>query len=148
MPDLLEFDLSFNEFKHIKDIGIWRQCYLEHMTASYNHFDMEMVKSPENVSGCSQHAMEWLDLHGSLNGTIPEPLGRLANLRGIDLSRSRLTGIDVEGDPSLILDLLPHCLRVYLFHRNLGPRILAYAGTKKVLPATNGTFSGDMCRRY
>ncbi|CAI9300177.1 unnamed protein product [Lactuca saligna] len=92
MPNLLDLDLSHNQFKQIEDLGIWRQCHLKQLHASGNDFQIEMIDSPKNLSECSQYALEWLDLSLSPNGTIPEPLGRLANLRGIDLSSSRLIG--------------------------------------------------------
>nr|KAJ0216384.1 hypothetical protein LSAT_V11C300107960 [Lactuca sativa] len=72
IPNLLELDLSFNEFKQIEHVGIWRQCHLKVLSASNNHFNI-------------------LDLHESLYGAIPEAFGRLSNLIDIDLSHSRLT---------------------------------------------------------
>ncbi|KAI3516286.1 hypothetical protein L1887_15199 [Cichorium endivia] len=92
IPNLLDLDLSDNQFKEIGDVGIWRQCHVKQLHVSHNHFEIEMIASPKNVSECSQYALEWLDLSWSLNGTIPEPLGQLANLRGIYLRNSRLTG--------------------------------------------------------
>ncbi|KAI3515521.1 hypothetical protein L1887_14420 [Cichorium endivia] len=91
MPKLVELDLSSNKFTQIEHVGIWRQCHLRQLSASYNFFNIEMIDSPENVSECSQYALERLDLSRSLNGTIPEPLGRLVNLRSLDLSDSSLT---------------------------------------------------------
>ncbi|KAL7589999.1 hypothetical protein Lser_V15G40716 [Lactuca serriola] len=92
MPSLLELDLSANSFKQIEHLGIWRWCHLKQLSASFNHFEIEMIESLMNISECAQYALERLDLHGSLNGTIPEPFGRFANLRDIDLSVSELTG--------------------------------------------------------
>ncbi|KAI3515550.1 hypothetical protein L1887_14449 [Cichorium endivia] len=92
MPNLLELDLSFNKFRQIEHLGIWRQCHLKQLSALGNPFVMELTDSPKNVSECSQYALERLDLSFSLNGTIPESLGRLANLRSLDLSESSLTG--------------------------------------------------------
>ncbi|KAL7586969.1 hypothetical protein Lser_V15G40721 [Lactuca serriola] len=92
MPNLLEIDLSENSFQQIEHVGIWRQCHLKELRVSFNDFNIEMLDSTTNISECSQYALERLDLHGTLNGTIPESLGRLANLRGLDLSDSRLTG--------------------------------------------------------
>ncbi|CAI9299667.1 unnamed protein product [Lactuca saligna] len=92
MHNLLELDVSRNHLKQIQHLGIWKQCHLKQLSASYNHFEIEMIDSPKNVCYCSQYALEMLDIHGSVNGTIPKSLGRLANLRVLDLSSSGLTG--------------------------------------------------------
>ncbi|XP_023745095.1 receptor-like protein EIX1 [Lactuca sativa] len=93
MPNLLELYLSFNEFKHIEPLGIWRQCYLKQLIAAGNDCDIELIDSPKNMSECSQYSLEMLDLRWSSNGTIPEGLGRLTNLRGLLISESKLTGV-------------------------------------------------------
>ncbi|KAI3515554.1 hypothetical protein L1887_14454 [Cichorium endivia] len=92
MPNLLELDLSYNQFNQIEHLGIWRQCHLKQLIASSNPINIELTGSPNNVSECSQYALERLYLSECLNGTVPESLGRLANLRDIDLSGSSLTG--------------------------------------------------------
>nr|KAJ0194370.1 hypothetical protein LSAT_V11C800442550 [Lactuca sativa] len=93
MPNLLELYLSENSFHRIEDVGIWRQCHLRHLSVAENAIGMEMIDSSRNVSECSQYALEGLDLEGSIiNGTIPEALGRMVNLRFIYLSRNGLTG--------------------------------------------------------
>ncbi|XP_052622767.1 LRR receptor-like serine/threonine-protein kinase GSO1 isoform X2 [Lactuca sativa] len=92
MANLLELDLSVNQFKNIEDVGIWRQCHLKTLAAYGNPFEIERIDPPQNVSECSQYALERLDLSGCLNGTIPEAFGRLTNLRHLDLSMSSLTG--------------------------------------------------------
>ncbi|PWA55460.1 leucine-rich repeat protein [Artemisia annua] len=93
MPNLLRLDLSINNFEHIEDVGIWRQCNLKELSVSYNHFSIELTDSPKNVSECSQYAFEMLDLQQSLKGAFPaESLGRMANLRGLSLSYNDLTG--------------------------------------------------------
>ncbi|KAI3515751.1 hypothetical protein L1887_14655 [Cichorium endivia] len=96
MRNLVELDLSYNRFKKIQHLGIWRLCHLKQLIASSNPINLEVTDSPKNVSKCSQYALERLDLHWSLNGTIPESLGRLANLRSLDLSGSSLTGTILE----------------------------------------------------
>ncbi|KAL7586177.1 receptor-like protein EIX2 [Lactuca sativa] len=92
IPNLLDLDLSGNRFKQIGDVGIWKQCHVNRLHASDNYFEIEMNDSRKNDSECSQYALEWLDLRRCSIGTIPEPLGRLTNLRWIDLSLSKLTG--------------------------------------------------------
>ncbi|PWA43081.1 leucine-rich repeat protein [Artemisia annua] len=93
MPNLLRLDLSENNFTHIENVGIWRQCHLKELSVSCNHFRFELTDSPKNVSECSRYAFEMLDLDGSLKGALPaESLGRMANLRGLSLSYNELTG--------------------------------------------------------
>ncbi|KAI3503161.1 hypothetical protein L1887_31598 [Cichorium endivia] len=92
MPNLLELDLSNNKFKQIEHVGIWRQCHLRKLSASGNRFDVEMIHSPKNTSECSQYALEWLELGDSLDGKIPELLGRLTNLKVLSLWNCKLTG--------------------------------------------------------
>ncbi|KAI3515373.1 hypothetical protein L1887_14257 [Cichorium endivia] len=92
MPNLLELDLSDNRVEKIQHLGIWRLCHLKQLVASSNPIFLKVTDSPKNVSECSQYALERLDLSHCLNGTLPESLGRLANLRSLDLSESSLTG--------------------------------------------------------
>ncbi|KAI3515750.1 hypothetical protein L1887_14654 [Cichorium endivia] len=92
MSYLRVLDLSYNRFKKIQHLGIWRLCHLKQLIASSNPINIEVTDSPKNVSECSQYALERLDLSDYLNGTVPESLGRLANLRSLDLSDSSLTG--------------------------------------------------------
>ncbi|XP_052622765.1 receptor-like protein EIX2 [Lactuca sativa] len=92
MANLLELDLSVNQFKNIEDVGIWRQCHLKQLFALRNPFEIERIDPPQNVSECSQYALERLDLSPCLNGTIPEAFGRLTNLRHLTLRFSSLTG--------------------------------------------------------
>ncbi|XP_023732341.1 receptor-like protein EIX1 [Lactuca sativa] len=61
MPNLLELDLSFNEFKQIEHVGIWRHCQLKQLNATSNSFDKEIIDSPKNKSECSGYALEILD---------------------------------------------------------------------------------------
>ncbi|PWA53672.1 leucine-rich repeat protein [Artemisia annua] len=93
MPNLLRLDLSRNNFEHIDDVGIWRQCHLKELSVSYNQFRIELSDSPKNVSECSQYAFERLNLDWSLKGAFPaDSLGRMANLRGLSLYGNELTG--------------------------------------------------------
>ncbi|XP_023747848.2 receptor-like protein 47 [Lactuca sativa] len=109
LPKLLVLHLSSNKFKQIEHVGIWRQCHLKRLSVTYNEFDMEMTDSPKNASECSIYALELLELSWSLNGRIPETLGRLANLRHLDLSYNRMTGSIPESVTGLrflqVLDL-------------------------------------------
>nr|KAJ0191573.1 hypothetical protein LSAT_V11C800410390 [Lactuca sativa] len=109
LPKLLVLHLSSNKFKQIEHVGIWRQCHLKRLSVTYNEFDMEMTDSPKNASECSIYALEFLELSRSLNGRIPETLGRLANLRHLDLSQNGLTGSIPESVTGLrflqVLDL-------------------------------------------
>nr|GEX10598.1 leucine-rich repeat protein [Tanacetum cinerariifolium] len=93
MPNLLRLDLSENNFTHIEDVGIWRQCHLKELTVSANLFRIKLIDAPKNVSDCSQYAFEKLHLDGSLKGEFPaDSLGGIVNLRGLSLSGNELTG--------------------------------------------------------
>nr|KAJ0192340.1 hypothetical protein LSAT_V11C800410530 [Lactuca sativa] len=92
LPKLLVLHLSSNKFKQIEHVGIWRQCHLKQLSVTDNEFDMEMTDPPKNASECSQYALEFLELSWSLKGRIPETLGRLTNLRDLDLSDNGVTG--------------------------------------------------------
>ncbi|XP_023750749.2 receptor-like protein EIX1 [Lactuca sativa] len=92
MANLLELDLSVNQLTNIEDVGIWRQCHLKQLFALRNPSEIERIDPPQNVSECSQYALERLDLSWCLNGTIPEAFGRLTNLRVLSLWNSSLTG--------------------------------------------------------
>ncbi|PWA68880.1 leucine-rich repeat protein [Artemisia annua] len=93
MPNLLRLDLTWNEFEHIEDVGIWRQCHLKELTVSDIYPRIEITDSPKNVSECSEYAFEKLNLDLSLKGAFPaDSLGRMANLRGLSLSENKLTG--------------------------------------------------------
>ncbi|KAL8257933.1 hypothetical protein R6Q59_029974 [Mikania micrantha] len=94
MPNLLKLDISLNKLRKIEDVGIWRQCHLKELIASYNILEGEMNIGPStNVSKCSQNALEILYLNlNKLNGSIPGSFGRFTNLRGLDLSDNELTG--------------------------------------------------------
>ncbi|GJX09323.1 leucine-rich repeat protein [Tanacetum coccineum] len=97
MPNLLRLDLSENNFTHIEDVGIWRQCHLKELTVSANLFRIKLIDAPKNVSECSQYAFEKLHLDGSLKGEFPaDSLGRIVNLRGLSLSSNELTGLIPE----------------------------------------------------
>ncbi|KAJ0478997.1 putative leucine-rich repeat-containing, plant-type, leucine-rich repeat domain superfamily [Helianthus annuus] len=93
MPNLLKLDISANNFMHIDDIGIWRQCHIKEIIGSDNKLKGEMIGPSTNVSKCTQNALEILYLDfNRLNLSIPESLRRLTNLRGLDLSYNELIG--------------------------------------------------------
>nr|KAJ0192658.1 hypothetical protein LSAT_V11C800445380 [Lactuca sativa] len=92
MPNLLELDLSSNKFKQFEHVGIWRHCHLKKFSVSNNYFTIEISDTSKNGSECSEYALERLEIVMSLHGRIPEAVGRLANLREIDLSFNGLTG--------------------------------------------------------
>ncbi|XP_022002122.1 receptor-like protein EIX2 [Helianthus annuus] len=93
MPNLLKLDISYNKFRQIEDVGIWRQCHLKELIVSHNYLEGEMISPSTNASKCSQYALEILYLdRNALNSSIPESLGRLTNLRSLDLSLNALTG--------------------------------------------------------
>ncbi|KAJ0479000.1 putative leucine-rich repeat domain superfamily [Helianthus annuus] len=93
VPNLLKLDISANNFMHIDDIGIWRQCHIKEIIGSDNKLKGEMIGPSTNVSKCTQNALEILYLDfNRLSLSIPESLGRLTNLRGLDLSYNELIG--------------------------------------------------------
>ncbi|PWA76576.1 leucine-rich repeat protein [Artemisia annua] len=96
MPNLLRLDLSKNNFTHIEDVGIWRQCHLKELTVWANLFKIELSDPPKNVSECSQYAFEMLDLQKSLKGVITESIGQLTKLRYLDISKNSLEGVITE----------------------------------------------------
>ncbi|CAI9276839.1 unnamed protein product [Lactuca saligna] len=109
MPNLIELDLTQNTFKQIEHTGILRMCQLKKMSVSYNPFELETIESLKNASECSRYSLERLKLCSSLYDIILESLGRLANLRELDLSNCRLTGPITESITGLrfleVLDL-------------------------------------------
>ncbi|KAJ0537994.1 putative non-specific serine/threonine protein kinase [Helianthus annuus] len=93
MPNLLKLDVSGNKFEHIELVGIWRQCHLKELSLSFNHFGGEMTGPSSNTSECSHYALEVLEADESeLNGSIPESVGKLNNLRVLSLRFNSFTG--------------------------------------------------------
>ncbi|GJT39638.1 putative non-specific serine/threonine protein kinase [Tanacetum coccineum] len=93
MPNLLKLDISYNMFRNIEHVGIWRQCHLKELIVSYNHLEEEMIGPSTNISECSLYAMEMLHLHrNSLKGLIPQSIGKLTKLTSLNLASNRLTG--------------------------------------------------------
>ncbi|KAJ0763861.1 putative non-specific serine/threonine protein kinase [Helianthus annuus] len=93
MPNLLKLDVSSNKFEHIELVGIWRQCHLKELSVSGNHFGGEMIGPSSNTSECSHYALEVLEADANdLNGSIPESVGKLNNLRVLSLWSNSFTG--------------------------------------------------------
>ncbi|XP_052622391.1 receptor-like protein EIX2 [Lactuca sativa] len=144
MPKLLELHLSSNKFKEIEDVGIWRQCHLKQLRVTNNVFRMEMTDPPKNASECSQYSLELLELSWSLNGRIPETLGRLANLRHLDLWQNGLTGSIPESVTGLrflqVLDLSENQLTGLIpeFLGNLTQLALSYNQLNGSIPESLG----------
>ncbi|KAJ0763864.1 putative non-specific serine/threonine protein kinase [Helianthus annuus] len=93
MPNLLKLNVSFNNFEHIELVGIWRQCHLKELSVSGNHLGGEMIGPSSNTSECSYYALEVLEADESeLNGSIPESVGKLNNLRVLSLRLNNFTG--------------------------------------------------------
>ncbi|XP_052622647.1 receptor-like protein 46 [Lactuca sativa] len=139
MPNLLELDLSVNQFKNIEDVGIWRQCHLKQLFALRNPFEIERIDPPQNVSECSQYALERLDLSGCLNGTIPEALGRLTNLRVLSVWNSSLTGPIPES-----LGRLRYLEELYLSDNRLIGPIPTFLGNLCTLDLSYNQLNGSI----
>ncbi|KAI7750468.1 hypothetical protein M8C21_028939, partial [Ambrosia artemisiifolia] len=93
MPNLLKLDVTNNNFEHIELVGIWRQCHLKELRLSANYFGGEMMDPSSNTSECSHYALEVLESdHNELNGSIPESIGKLNNLRVLSLQSNQFTG--------------------------------------------------------
>ncbi|XP_076945685.1 receptor-like protein EIX2 [Bidens hawaiensis] len=93
IPNLLKLDISGNNFRNIEDVGLWRQCHLKHLFVTSSNLEGEIIGSSTNVSECSQNPLEMLYMdHNKLNCSIPKSLGRLSNLRELDISFNELTG--------------------------------------------------------
>ncbi|CAI9262757.1 unnamed protein product [Lactuca saligna] len=139
MPKLLELHLSSNKFKQIEDVGIWRQCHLKQLSVTDNEFGMEMIDPPKNASECSIYALEFLELSRSLNGRIPETLGRLVNLRHLDLSQNGLTGSIPESVTGLRFLQV-----VYLYENQLTGPIPEFLGNLTQLVLFSNKLNGSI----
>ncbi|XP_076937477.1 receptor-like protein EIX1 [Bidens hawaiensis] len=93
MPNLLKLDVSYNNLWCIELVGIWRQCHLKELSLSVDYFGKEMIIPSSNTSECSQYALEMLLSNiNNFNGSIPESIGKLNNLRVLRLGGYSLIG--------------------------------------------------------
>ncbi|KAF5794293.1 putative non-specific serine/threonine protein kinase [Helianthus annuus] len=140
MPNLLKLDVSFNNFEHIKLVGIWRQCHLKELSLSYNHFGGEMIGPSSNTSECSHYALEVLESSGNeLNGSIPESVGKLNNLRVLHLSINSFTGSIPKA-----LERLRYLEELDLLHNKLTGPVPTFLGNLTKLDLSDNQFSGSI----
>ncbi|KAD2804580.1 hypothetical protein E3N88_37957 [Mikania micrantha] len=138
MPNLLKLDISSNNYRQIEDVGIWRQCHLKELIASYNNIEGEMIGPSTNVSKCSQNALEILHLNNNiLNGSISESFERLINLRVLDMSFNELT----RPIPKAIGKLIS-LQELYLSRNNLIGPIPKFHGPLTILHLAYNQLSG------
>ncbi|KAL8257922.1 hypothetical protein R6Q59_029963 [Mikania micrantha] len=138
MPSLLKLDISYNYFWKIEDVGIWRQCHIKELIASYNIIEGEMIGPSTNVSKCFQHSMEILILKNNrLNCSIPESFERLINLRVLDMSSNKLT----HPIPKAIGELIS-LQELYLSQNNLIGPIPKFHGQLIILHLDHNQLSG------
>ncbi|KAM0007695.1 putative non-specific serine/threonine protein kinase [Helianthus debilis subsp. tardiflorus] len=149
MPNLLKLNVSENKFEHIELVGIWRQCHLRELSVAGNHFGGEMIGPSSNTSECSHYALEVLEADESeLNGSIPESVGKLNNLRVLSLMLNNFTGSipkSLERLRSLeALDLSDNKLTgsVPTFLGNLTKLDLSYNQFSDSIPESLGRLTG------
>ncbi|MFS7977232.1 putative non-specific serine/threonine protein kinase [Helianthus anomalus] len=82
MPNLLDLNISFNDFEQVEYEQLWRRCHLKRM--NFMSDVLEPNNSTTNMSECSEYAWEWLGL--STRGEIPKSLGRMPNLRELHMT--------------------------------------------------------------
>ncbi|KAK1416464.1 hypothetical protein QVD17_32255 [Tagetes erecta] len=93
MLNLQALDISYNNYEHIKLVGIWKHCQLKELSISGNFLGEELIGPSTNMSECSQYDLEVLISKGNqLTGSIPESFGRLVKLRVLNLNSNNLTG--------------------------------------------------------
>ncbi|XP_076886207.1 uncharacterized protein LOC143535997 [Bidens hawaiensis] len=140
MPNILKLDISGNNLMQIDDVGIWRHCHLKELIVSRNILEGEMIGPSTNISKCSHNALEILYLdRNALRCSIPKSLGRLANLRDLDLSFNKLTGPIPEAVGKLkslqrLTGKIPRCL----WNMSLNVMLLGSNRLSGVIPSPLG----------
>ncbi|KAJ0763867.1 putative leucine-rich repeat-containing, plant-type, leucine-rich repeat domain superfamily [Helianthus annuus] len=141
MPNLLKLDVSRNNFEHIELVGIWRQCHLKELSLSDNYFGGEMIGPSSNTSECSHYALEVLeaDDESELNGSIPESVGKLNNLRVLILSSNDFTGSIPKA-----LERLRSLEELDLSDNKLTGSVPTFLGNLTKLDLSHNQFSGSI----
>ncbi|KAJ0537999.1 putative non-specific serine/threonine protein kinase [Helianthus annuus] len=140
MPNLLKLDVSYNFFEHIELVGIWRQCHLKELRVSDNYFGGELIGRSSNTSECSHYALEVLEANDNeLNGSIPESVGKLNNLRVLSLSYNSFTGSIPKA-----LERLRSLEELYLFYNKLTGPVPTFLGNLTKLDLSYNQFSGSI----
>ncbi|KAF5794297.1 putative non-specific serine/threonine protein kinase [Helianthus annuus] len=140
MPNLLKLDVSRNNFEYIEFVGIWRQCHLKELSLSRNYFGGELIGPSSNTSECSHYALEVLEAdENELNGSIPESVGKLNNLRVLHLSINSFTGSIPKA-----LERLRSLEELDLFHNKLTGPVPTFLGNLTKLDLSDNQFSGSI----
>ncbi|KAJ0718208.1 putative non-specific serine/threonine protein kinase [Helianthus annuus] len=140
MPNLLKLDVSFNKFEHMELVGIWRQCHLKELSVSGNDFGGEMIGPSSNTSECSHYALEVLESIGNgFNGSIPESVGKLNNLRVLSLYFNSFTGSIPKA-----LERLRSLEELYLVYNKLTGPVPTFLGNLTKLDLSINQFNGSI----
>ncbi|KAJ0763891.1 putative non-specific serine/threonine protein kinase [Helianthus annuus] len=140
MTNLLKLDVSENNFEHMELVGIWRQCHLKELSVSGNHVGGEMIGPSSNTSECSHYALEVLEADESeLNGSIPESVGKLNNLRFLSLWSNSFTGSIPKA-----LERLRSLEELDLFYNKLTGPVPTFLGNLTKLDLSYNQFSGPI----
>ncbi|KAM0007689.1 putative non-specific serine/threonine protein kinase [Helianthus debilis subsp. tardiflorus] len=140
MPNLLKLDVSFNMFEHIELVGIWRQCHLKELSLSYNYFGGEMIGPSSNTSECSHYVLEVLESIGNgFNGSIPESVRKLNNLRVLSLQSNSFTGSIPKA-----LERLRSLEELDLYDNELTGPVPTFLGNLTKLRLSYNQFSGSI----
>ncbi|KAM0007700.1 putative non-specific serine/threonine protein kinase [Helianthus debilis subsp. tardiflorus] len=140
MPNLQKLDVSYNNFEHVELVGIWRQCHLKELSLSYNHFGGGMTGPSSNTSECSHYALEVLEADGNIfNGSIPESVGKLNNLRFLSLGANSFTGSIPKA-----LERLRSLEALDLYNNDLTGSVPTFLGNLTKLDLSFNQFSGSI----